>query len=420
MRRANARIASGGRPGLPPNHVANTRLIRFPGLSGVVRLTRADPVIDGFSRICRGWRPLPATAKAGAAETLCAVEGTRGVYSIASPWLDAPLDGLPLASAVCGLVADLAESYAADHPDHLSLHCGAVRFGDRLVALTGPARAGKSTLMARLTAEADLTVFCDDVLPVDPAGNGISLGIAPRLRLPLPAAAAPGFRDHVDRSLALQDDRYGYVMADTVASHGTKARLGAVVLLSRREGQAARMQRLAPDEAIKTLLLQNMADGAGAEAELARVAELAADLVCLRLVYSDLEQAVALLRQIFLGDDWATHPAIGPVEAETAPPVMAEDHAPADLSRVWQRRHGVALRQIGGEGVLWSPDLGVFRLNPLAAAIWSALDLPERGQDIADALAAAFPDQDAGQVADDLARLLGRWQAEGLIETPRS
>ena len=73
-----------------------------------------------------------------------------------------------LVCRTCGAVADLCQSYCDSRPGIFGLHCGAVRTGTHLVAFTGPYRAGKTTLVTRLGADPDVTLFCDDVLPVLP------------------------------------------------------------------------------------------------------------------------------------------------------------------------------------------------------------------------------------------------------------
>jgi len=120
-------------------------------------------VAEGLATVLHGWRPVPATGRA-ATRVSAAPDG----YDVASDYLDTPMTGLPVASAVCAVIADLVQSWADERAGMLALHAGAVRTGAGLVALTGPARAGKSTLTARLGLEPDGQVFCDDVLPVAP------------------------------------------------------------------------------------------------------------------------------------------------------------------------------------------------------------------------------------------------------------
>ncbi|MFP5482167.1 MAG: hypothetical protein ACLGGW_02685, partial [Gammaproteobacteria bacterium] len=104
----------------------------------------------------------------------------------------------------------------------IALHAGAVAISNRLIAITGPRRAGKSTLIARLCAEPDLQIFCDDVLPISPLGEGVALGVAPRLRLPLPAKASQHFKQFARQHLGPHDNRYGYLCTTNLAGNGTR------------------------------------------------------------------------------------------------------------------------------------------------------------------------------------------------------
>jgi hypothetical protein len=339
-------------------------------------------------------------------EVLVAVQpqGGRGDrFDLASIYTDAPLCGLGLAGALCGIVADMHTAHAEAHPGTLTLHCGAVLFHDFLVALAGPHRAGKSTLIARLSAEPDLSVFCDDVLPLDSEGRGIALGIAPRLRLPLPPTASDAFHRHVATHLGPADDRYGYVCAPTVARHGRRAPLGALVVLERRESSPARLHRLDPDSAIQQILARNIGDLGTADHAFGLVRDTARRARCLTLVYSDLEEAVALLRQAFTGDRAAEiAPPLAP-----APAVPETAAAPVDPDRPWHRAGDVAIRRVGASAFLWRPgDTTLWRMNPVAQMVWTALDLPGSARDVAEAIADHFPDTPAAQIRDDVGALI--------------
>jgi hypothetical protein len=86
-------------------------------------------------------------------------------------------------------MVSLAEALVSENPDRLCFHGGAALFGERLAIFPGRSRAGKSTMIARLAAGGH-TVFGDDILPLDEVGDGLALGVAPRLRLRLPAATS--------------------------------------------------------------------------------------------------------------------------------------------------------------------------------------------------------------------------------------
>lgn len=395
----------------------------YPGVAIAVLLENASALEPLLDQVLTGWRP--RTRPLSAAQMRAA--GRRGLrrshirltpdgFEARSFYMEIPVPHLGGASAVCTILADIAQDYFEQRPGSVALHCGAFCIGGQLVALTGPKRAGKSTLIARLTAEPDLQIFCDDILPLQADGQAVALGIAPRLRLPLPDRASPVFQAHVAQVLGPQDDRYGYVCAPTVAAHGTTAPLSAFVLLDRRADGPARLHRLAGDDAVHQLMAQNMADLGGAGATFAKARQLAGRLTCLRLVYADLEDAVAVLRQAF-GGPLGADPAVELLPELADPPAPPPQAPPVELDAVWQRAGPVALRNQGGSAFLWVPGRDtVWRLNAVARAVWAMLAMPASARDLAQTLAEVFPDIPHRQVQDDTARLLGALLAEGFVQ----
>ena len=386
--------------------------LAFPGLSRPVHLLRAGDLVGPIQATLNAWAPVLGAGQAGD-RPFCTLVADRRRYALRSDYLDAPLTGLPAASALCGLIADLSEMWAEDRPDHIVLHAGGVEVGGGCIAFLGQARAGKSTLMARLTAEPDMTVLCDDVLPVTPEGRAVGLGTPPRLRRPLPPGASAAFRTHVAARSGISDDLYAYLSADTVAPHGTTVPLRAVVILSRRPAGPARLHAAPVSEATAALLGQCMCDPAVTPDLSDRIAALAVDLPAYRLVYSDLEDAVALIRKAF---------AAGvPQPSDIGPPLpsdLAEPPAPpvTDHGAAWLRSPTAGLRRRGDAAVLWDPAVaGQFHLNPVAAAVWSLLDEPTSVADAADLLAEVFSDIDRARIAADVAALMGELSASGLI-----
>lgn len=401
----------GGRYDLPP---AAVRWLRFAGIDDPLWTKGADPAIEALGRITLGWQPERAAASPS---PLARLGVRRDGYRITSRWLDEPMGGLTPTAAACALIADLSQGYAAARPDHLCLHSAAVAFAGRLIALTGAARAGKSTLVARLSAEADMVIFCDDVLPVDAGGQGVALGFAPRLRLPMPAMATDRFRAHVVAHQVLADGRYGYLVTPTLAAHGTRAPLSVILQLARgATGTGAGLHALSGAETLKLICDQDMSapdDPAGMPDYLARLAALAGQVAGYRLMYDDLEDAVALIRHAFAE---GALPNVGLLDALPDDGDAAAPAGLADLALVWSRMPGVTVRRIGGQACLWGMEgAGVYALNALAAAIWQALEQPVRGLDLAEALGEVFADAPSDRIAEDLARLFARLQAEGLV-----
>lgn len=186
-------------------------LLKFSGMRKGICLPEDTALLRAISKVIPSW---PNTLAEGNTNDIVARvvrnPGIIATYDISSAYVDEPMSGLSAASAVCAVLADILEAHVEESDSQLTLHCGAVAFGKKLVVLTGPRRAGKSTLIGRLCAEPDVQIFCDDVLPINMHGEGIALGIAPRLRLPLPAQASPQFKKFVGSHLGPRDDRYRY------------------------------------------------------------------------------------------------------------------------------------------------------------------------------------------------------------------
>jgi len=385
----------------------------FAGVAHPVILPGDAPLLDGLARVTRGWAVAASPVQGpqgGEAAFTCLVPEAAG-YRLHSTYLDAPLSGLPVASALCGILADLAQSWFSQREGSLALHCAAARIGGRLVAFAGSARAGKSTLAARLTAESDMQVFCDDVLPIGADGTALALGTAPRLRLPLPKGVSQGFRAHVQRHLGPRDGRYGYVVTDTIAPHGTRAPLAVLVILDRRASGPARLHAMEPGEAASHLLRQNMTDLSGPAAALDTVERVARGLICARLVYSDLEDAVQLLRAAFAG---AGVPDLAPPLPAAAPEPAA---ALADPGAIWHRAPEATIRRVSGAAFVWRLGEGsMWHLNPVAEAVWALLEIPGSAGDLAEVLAEAFPEEPRARLLDDLRRLLAAMQEAGLVK----
>jgi hypothetical protein len=379
----------------------------FPGLSRPIHLCDAEPVAQSLQTGLAGWAPsVRAKAPKGKAASTTTRRGRD--YVVQSAYLDEAMDGLTVTGAFCAIVADLSEIWSEDRPDDLMLHAGGAVVAGRCIAFAGEARAGKSTLMARLTAEDWAQVLCDDVLPVQPDGQCLGLGIPPRLRLPLPKAASAQFRQHVQENTPLRDGQYAYLAASTTARHGTKAPMGAFVALTRMESGAARFHDLPKVQAMAHVLTRNISLSDESDPFLERAQMLVEEATCLRLVYSDLEEAVALIRRAFCEGVIEVGPAFD------LPPAPQPD--PVDLGQVWDPVAKVRLRQRGAETYLWHPqENSVLAVNPIAAAVWQLLGESPTGGAIADILAEAFPQVAPATIRADVALLLGQFHAAGVI-----
>lgn len=395
--------------------LATRKRLHYPGVALHVALEAAPDVEIALGQALRDWSPaeVPQDAPEGQQSL---VQGQAGGYRATSCHLGETLEGLGVAGATCAVIADLAQDYFETRPGSLALHCAAFRHAGRLIAMTGPSRAGKSTLAARLTMEADMQVFCDDVLPLTTDNQAIGLGIAPRLRLPLPDRCSPAFRAHVARHMGPRDDSYGYLCAPTVAPHGALAPLSVLLILDRRSDAVARLHEVAEDEALHFLLSQNMSDLSTAEAAFDRLSDLLSGITCLRLVYADLEDAVALIRRAFgssarLCPDIRVFPALaGTASARPAAP------QPAAGTR-WTRKADVVMQEKGQSAFLWQPGTQlIWHLNPLGLAVWTLLEIPGSARDVGMVLSEVFPDQDEERLVADVGALLQALAEARLVE----
>src|SRR5215212_11790370 len=180
-------------------------LIALDGLDAPITLHDCDEIIRPLSRVLGSWRF--RVIESPPAETSAQISIRRGSnsYRIASPWLSEPVIEKSIVGAVFSLTAEIACAFADNQAGLLCLHCAAVVMDGRLILFPNSENAGKSTLAAGLMARG-MRLFADDVLAVSEVDqHGVALGIAPRLRLPLPRSCGARFRSFVECHQGLCD-----------------------------------------------------------------------------------------------------------------------------------------------------------------------------------------------------------------------
>jgi hypothetical protein len=242
------------------------------------------------------WKSLPAGNIA--ATITCRPQG-RGI-AVSAPVLPGGVylaaDSIEAADVVAASLA----AVAVRGKDVILPHAGAVQSPAGLILLLADTAGGKSTLALTLAA-AGWRLFGDDRLGLcreDGRSIGIALGLAPKLRLPLPqtatglthfAAARPGRREGALTYLALG--------LEEQAVAGTHAPIAACLLLQ-RDGGDPRLEPAAPPQLVKMLAESAAAPWLSA-GEVLDAAVSHAGLPCLRLHYVEAAGTLPLLMQQF-------------------------------------------------------------------------------------------------------------------------
>lgn len=392
--------------------------IFFDGLAAPLRLKQAGQVRSLLPEVAPGW---PHVVRAADPElppffTIRAQPGTALFHTEnhLEPAPPRPMDAL---NAACDAMAGLALALPAEDAGVICLHAAGVAMAGRLVVFPNVRRAGKSTLSAAL-AHRGYPVFSDDVLPLSfPDGGPVlarSMGIAPRLRLPLPERASPDFRDWVAANPGPENRQYKYLRLPGQPARGEALPVGAFVILDRQEEPGtARLDPVPADAAMDALLHQNFTRDRHSGDILAEMARALGGLPLFRLRYSGLEDAVACL-----ADAFARWP--GPVPGAGGPPRIFRlarfDAVPAAPGPRLVQRPGTIAREIGATLYLADAEgRAIHRMDPLAAAIWEMLAEPASPEEIAALLAEAFPDTDPARLRADLGRLLEGLAGQGLL-----
>ena len=388
-------------------------LIAVDGVKSRISLRQCDALVPPLAAVLQGWRFHIVQADGADEDAAISVRRRARRYLITSPWLDAPVAERTEVGAVFSLAAELACAFAQENAQ-LCFHGAAVEIDGHLLLFPDAENSGKSTLAARLAAQG-LRLFADDVLPLSASLRGLSLGIAPRLRLPLPAASR--LRAFAARHRGPGDDEFLYLRlpAARLAPHGQSAPLGAIVLLDRRRSAAAKLMPLARGHAMRQLIIQNFAPGGTSVATLDRLRRLIARTACFVLTYSDLDAAADLLCDRFAAPNapWREEPTgrprttritLSPACASTRPGVAH-----------FLQQPGVALRRVDDDVFLARPARPLFHLNAVAASLWRMLERPTAIATAVEAIRQAFPQADARRVKRDVRDAFDALRQGGLI-----
>jgi hypothetical protein len=396
--------------------VPDTLLLEFEGLSRQIELRNCPEIHACFAEVFRGLR----IQEAGSATLppIMTLAGSAEGYTLTAPWQDQPLVRRDKIDALCGFIAEFVRAYVNDDQRLLCLHGAAAEFAGKLVVFPNRYRAGKSVLSACLAA-AGVRLFADDVLPIGgPEDLGMAPGIVPRLRLPLPDNLAPATRDFLEARRGPRGKRYLYLdlTPAELAGYGTRAPIGAFVLLEREADADIDIEPVDPGEMLRTVIWQNFARESPAPEILRRLERIVARARSFRLRYDRADEAAALLKETFTS--WPTGAAPPEATVREVPdpgPSAAAGSVPAGC---YLRNPEITETKVGAEHFLAdSKGAAIHNLNAVGSAVWRLMAEPKTVEELVDPLHAAFPDVPRGQIERDVRALLGSLEAKQLVLT---
>lgn len=347
--------------------------ISLPLLGRCLRVDNADEVVSALSQAMPGWQTKIETAQ-GALPA-------RYIYRDAEGLWQGSLDEehefrLPsAASAACSLVGELVSLRMKNQPELLGLHCASVEINNRLVLFPESSKAGKSTLAVAFAA-AGYKVFGDDVLGLTEQGEGVAMGVAPRLRLPLPDSFSTEFVDYAKRHAGPEDERYRFVLpgGEGLAHFNDTSPVGAIVLLERDVSIVEpEVVTLPAAEGLLQLLCQNFAHDTANHILLERLLPLMQAVPCLLLRYSEPLQAARYLAKIIQDPQLPVNKASLLTLPSSELPACSNT-ASTILERRWTPQTDITSYPLGNELFLIHTLNGaIHRLNSSGNLVWQLL-----------------------------------------------
>ncbi len=278
-------------------------LLAFAGPKRPILLSGAAELLESLAVCLPDWRGQPV---AHADKADIAVESVpRGYRVHCALFAEGSVESdqaLYVAGAISGALTSL---YAAQAEELLLLHAAATATPHGLLVFLGDSMAGKSTLALRLACNGQ-RVFADDRLALRQLESGqiecLSLGVAPKARLPLPPDSGSAFAAFVEKYSVARNAGMAhlYLPPEIKAPLGETAPARALIALDRREtATAPEITELSASQILRDTLPKCLPSELSSVALLARASALARALPGYRLSFSDSGAAANLIQRYF-------------------------------------------------------------------------------------------------------------------------
>ena len=223
-----------------------------------------DAIAAGFRSILRGWDIAEIPYDPDTSAYLSFEKRDHG-YHWDAPWIAdknrrAEDPSISVMDAVCDFHYEFIDWFVDQNPNHFCLHTAGVEFDGKAVIFPCVQKAGKSTLSLHLSMMGH-RLLGDDVIAMSKSGEkAISLGLLPRMRLPLPEMViGKEFTDFIGARQGLSDRHWQYVEMNTdeMAPCWTEFPVSGIVLLERGADGPPTISELSKSDALKALIDRN-------------------------------------------------------------------------------------------------------------------------------------------------------------------
>ena len=208
---------------------------------------------------------------------------------------------LTAAQAMGAFLGALIAAALQQSRDTISLHAGAASFVRGAVVVIGPSMAGKSSVALHMAANGGRLLGDDSVAVSE--DRALSFGLAPKLRLPLPADAGPLFKRFVNARIrrAQSDIAHLRLRRGEGAQFGQGATLRGIVILKRVGEGKPRLLPADRPAAMRALVTHAFAPQLNAAALVKQLAALAGRTPAYTLEFSRSREAARELRGLVEG-----------------------------------------------------------------------------------------------------------------------